>query len=199
MHTRTHFNIKMPSYKCRKSPGRVLPLYWVIWMCRHFDPLFWHSGDWTRSFWGTFLIHWHQNDLLGVLKLPILTEFDLFGPKFHFSIDLLGSNFQRPAAHPHRFLDRVPPPGRKSHCTDKNDGLVQDCSNSSALAMELLQSCSKPSRCTTIGFPILVRWHLYTDVVPWILSKLPVQLKMELHTKNVSTVTHDHTYAKWTK
>ena len=26
-----------------------------------------------------------------------------------------------------------------------NDGLVQDCSNSSALAMELLQSCTKPS------------------------------------------------------
>ena len=25
------------------------------------------------------------------------------------------------------------------------DGLMQDCSNSSALAMELLQSCSKPS------------------------------------------------------
>ena len=25
------------------------------------------------------------------------------------------------------------------------DGLVQDCSNSSALAMELLQSCIKPS------------------------------------------------------
>ena len=24
------------------------------------------------------------------------------------------------------------------------DGLVQDCSNSSALAMELLQSCAKP-------------------------------------------------------
>ena len=28
------------------------------------------------------------------------------------------------------------------------DGLVQDCSNSSALAMELLQSCAKPSICT---------------------------------------------------
>ena len=26
------------------------------------------------------------------------------------------------------------------------DGLVQDCSNSSALAMELLQSCAKPTR-----------------------------------------------------
>ena len=30
---------------------------------------------------------------------------------------------------------------------DKIDGLVQDCSNSSALAMELLQSCTKPSKC----------------------------------------------------
>ena len=28
------------------------------------------------------------------------------------------------------------------------DGLVQDCSNSSALAMELLHSCTKPSICT---------------------------------------------------
>ena len=27
------------------------------------------------------------------------------------------------------------------------DGLAQDCSNSSALAMELLQSCAKPSTC----------------------------------------------------
>ena len=29
------------------------------------------------------------------------------------------------------------------------DGLVQDCSNSSALAMELLQSCTKPSICVS--------------------------------------------------
>ena len=29
------------------------------------------------------------------------------------------------------------------------DGLVQDCSNSSALAMELLQSCAKPT-CTVL-------------------------------------------------
>ena len=31
-----------------------------------------------------------------------------------------------------------------SHTNDI-DGLVQDCSNASALAMELLQSCNKPS------------------------------------------------------
>ena len=29
------------------------------------------------------------------------------------------------------------------------DGLVQDCRNSSALAVELLQSCTKPSICVT--------------------------------------------------
>ena len=31
------------------------------------------------------------------------------------------------------------------HSADDIDGLVQDCSNSSALAMKLLQSCTKPS------------------------------------------------------
>ena len=31
------------------------------------------------------------------------------------------------------------------HSDDYVDGLVQHCSNSSALAMELLQSCAKPS------------------------------------------------------
>ena len=30
------------------------------------------------------------------------------------------------------------------------DGLVQDCSNSSVLAMELLQSCTKPSICSLL-------------------------------------------------
>ena len=47
----------------------------------------------------------------GVQKLPIFTKIDLFGPKFNFFLDLFGSNFQRPAAHPHQFSGRVPPPG----------------------------------------------------------------------------------------
>ena len=33
----------------------------------------------------------------------------------------------------------------KKHFQDYIYGLVQDCSNSSALAMELLQACTKPS------------------------------------------------------
>ena len=47
----------------------------------------------------------------GVQKLPIFTKIDLFDPKFNFFLDLFGSNFQRPAAHPHQFSGRVPPPG----------------------------------------------------------------------------------------
>ena len=36
----------------------------------------------------------------------------------------------------------------------KIDGLVQDCSNSSALAMELLQSCTKPLKCGHMDFMV---------------------------------------------
>ena len=48
------------------------------------------------------------------------------------------------------------------------DGLAQDCSNSIALAMELLQSCTKPSMCdvvqaqeTVVDFIIKVPSHEY--------------------------------------
>ena len=92
-------------------PGGVLPMWWVIHMCRGFDPLFSLWQDRARSFWGIFSHPPTPKRSFVVLKLPILTEFDLLGPKFHFSLDLFGSNFQRPAAHPHHFSDRVPPPG----------------------------------------------------------------------------------------
>ena len=85
-------------------------MWWVIHMCRGFDPLFSPWQDRARSFWGIFSHPPTPKRSFGVLKLPILTEFDLLGPKFHFSLDLFGSNFQRPAAHPHHFSDRVPPP-----------------------------------------------------------------------------------------
>ena len=98
-------------------PGGVLPMWWVIHMCRGFDPLFSLWQDRARSFWGIFSHPPTPKRSFGVLKLPILTEFDLLGPKFHFSLDLFGSNFQRPAAHPHHFSDRVPPPGTPLRAT----------------------------------------------------------------------------------
>ena len=85
-------------------------MWWVIHMCRGFDPLFSLWQDRARSFWGIFSHPPTPKRSFVVLKLPILTEFDLLGPKFNFSLDLFGSNFQRPAAHPHHFSDRVPPP-----------------------------------------------------------------------------------------
>ena len=51
------------------------------------------------------------------------------------------------------YIYRQSGPKANDDCTIKNkdvnnqiDGLVQDCSNSSALAMELMQSCTKPSK-----------------------------------------------------
>ena len=89
-------------------------------MCRGFDPLFSLWQDRARSFGDIFSHPPTPKRSFGVLKLPILTEFDLLGPKFHFSLDLFGSNFQRPAAHPHHFSDRVPPRGRMSHYEEQN-------------------------------------------------------------------------------
>ena len=92
--------------------GGVLPMWWVIHMCRGFDPLFSLWQDRARSFWGTFSHPPIAKLSFGVQKLPIFTKIDLFGRKFNFFLDLFGSNFQRPAAHPHQFSGRVhPPPG----------------------------------------------------------------------------------------
>ena len=90
--------------------GGVLPMWWVIHMCHGFDPLFSLWQDRARSFWGTFSHPPTAKLSFGVQKLPIFTKMDLFGPKFNFFLDLFGSNFQRPAAHPHQFSGRIPPP-----------------------------------------------------------------------------------------
>ena len=120
--TATHFKYRV---LVDETPGRVLPLCWVIWMCRHFDSPFWHSGDWTQSILGTLSHPLTTERSFGVLKPVILTELDLFGPKFHFSLCLFGSNFQRPAAHTPQFSDWVcpPPPGMNRMSTQSSNEL----------------------------------------------------------------------------
>ena len=90
--------------------GGVLPMWWVIHMCRGFDPLFslWH--DRSRSFWGIFLIHQQQSYLLGYKNYQFLQKSIFLAPNSIFSSIFFGSHFQRPAAHPHQFSGRVPPP-----------------------------------------------------------------------------------------
>ena len=91
-------------------------------MCRGFDPLFSLWQDRERSFWGTFSHPPTAKLSFGVQKLPIFTKIDLFGPKFNFFLDLFGSNFQWPAAHPHQFSGRVPPPGGLVQVDEINSG-----------------------------------------------------------------------------
>ena len=61
-----------------------------------------------------------------------------------------------------------------SHETCTIDGLVQDCSNSSALAMELLQSCTEPPICTflMVCYQQILPWpprqfYRFRYIVPW--------------------------------
>ena len=76
---------------------------------RFWPPFFTLAGS-STIFWGYFSHPPTAKLSFGVQKLPIFTKIDLFGPKFNFFLDLFGSNFQRPAAHPHQFSGRVPPP-----------------------------------------------------------------------------------------
>ena len=95
------------------SPGGVLPMWWVIHMCRGFDPLFSLWQDRARSFWGVFSHPPTQKRSFGYKSLQ---NSIFLAPKYHFSLDLFGSNFQWPAAHPQQFSDRVPPPGAGPCC-----------------------------------------------------------------------------------
>ena len=59
------------------------------------------------------------------------------------------------------------------------DGLVQDCSNSNALAMELLQSCTKPSKCAVIVLCI----HSTNNPrrgIPWFIFKFRFRLNFRI-------------------
>ena len=51
-----------------------------------FWPPFWHSGDWTRSFGGTFSHQPAPKQSFGILKLPIFTEVALFSSRIQNSI-----------------------------------------------------------------------------------------------------------------
>ena len=96
------------SWCIRQTPGGVLPMWWVIHICRSFDPLFSLWQDRARSFWGVFSHPPTQKWSFGYKS----SQNSIFlAPKYHFSLDLFGSNFQWPAAHTQQFSDRVPPPG----------------------------------------------------------------------------------------
>ena len=90
------------------SRGGVLPIWWVIHMCRGFDPLFWASGYQTRSFWGVFSHPPTQKQYFGYKS----SQNSIFlAPKYHFPLDLFWVQFS--VAHgtpPAIFGPSTPPP-----------------------------------------------------------------------------------------
>ena len=83
----------------------VLPLCWVIHMCRHLTPFFDSSRIEHNLLGGTFS---HPPT---IFLFSNLSRIRSFGPKSHFCLDLLGSNFQWPVAHTHQFSQMSYPPG----------------------------------------------------------------------------------------
>ena len=104
----------------------------------------------------------------GVLKLPILAEFDLLGPKFNFSLDLFGSNFQWPAAHPHQFSDRVPPPPPPPPDFSRGDQwptpIHPFCDHGDTCAFLLWATCERPTSSATF---VRLFWTVKISRRPW--------------------------------
>ena len=91
--------------------GGVLPMWWVIHMCRGFDPLFSLWQDRARSFWGIFLIHQQQSYLLGYKNYQFLQKSIFLAPNSIFSSIFLGPIFSGQRHTPISFQAEYYPPG----------------------------------------------------------------------------------------
>ena len=89
--------------------GGVLPMWWVIHMCRGFDPLFSLWQDQARSFWGIFLIHQQQSYLLGYKNYQFLQKSIFLAPNSIFSSIFLGPIFSGQRHTPISFQAEYPP------------------------------------------------------------------------------------------
>ena len=94
--------------------GGVLPMWWVIHMCRGFDPLFSLWQDRARSFWGIFLIHQQQSYLLGYKNYQFLQKSIFLAPNSIFSSIFLGPIFSGQRHTPISFQAEYPPRGHPS-------------------------------------------------------------------------------------
>ena len=87
--------------------GVVLPMWWVIHMCRGFDPLFSLWQDRARSFWGVFSHPPTQKRSFGYKS----SQNSIFlAPKDHFPSIFLGPIFSGPRHTPSNFRTEYPPP-----------------------------------------------------------------------------------------
>ena len=103
-----HLNYLNRGYRYgARGPGGVLPIWWVIHMCRGFDPLFWPSGCQTRSFWGVFSHPPTQKRSFGYKS----SQNRSFWPQNTiFPSIFLGPIFSGPRHTPSNFRTEYPPP-----------------------------------------------------------------------------------------
>ena len=96
--------------------GGVLPMWWVIHMCRGFDPLFSLWQDRARSFWGIFLIHQQQSYLLGY-KTTNFYKNRSFWPQIQFFPRSFWVQFSAASGTPPSVFrpSTPPPPGHVTH------------------------------------------------------------------------------------
>ena len=85
------------------------PMWWVIHMCRGFDPLFSLWQDRARSFGGIFLIHQQQSYLLGYKNYQFLQKSIFLAPNSIFSSIFLGPIFSGQRHTPISFQAEYPP------------------------------------------------------------------------------------------
>ena len=86
-------------------------MWWVIHMCRGFDPLFSLWQDRARSFWGTFSHPPTAKLSFGVQKLPIFTKIDLFGRQIQFFPRSFWVQFSAASGTPPSVFRPSTPPG----------------------------------------------------------------------------------------
>ena len=93
------------------TPGGVLPMWWVIHMCRGFDPLFSLWQDRARSFWGIFLIHQQQSYLLGYKNYQFFYKNRSFWPQIQFFPRSFWVQFSAASGTPPSVFRPSTPPG----------------------------------------------------------------------------------------
>ena len=98
-------------------------MWWVIHMCRGFDPLFSLWQDRARSFWGIFLIHQQQSYLLGYKNYQCLQKSIFLAPNSIFSSIFLGPIFSGQRHTPISFQAEYPPRGTVQGDYEKLSGL----------------------------------------------------------------------------
>ena len=84
-------------------------MWWVIHMCRGFDPLFSLWQDRARSFLGIFLIHQQQSYLLGYKNYQFLQKSIFLAPNSIFPRSFWVQFSAASGTHPSIFRPSTPP------------------------------------------------------------------------------------------